>query len=128
MPVARAFEHAARVDAAFVGIGDLSADSSLRKTGYMDDARMRELADKGAVGDILMRYFDARGRHVPVSFEDRILSLEWKRIRELPFVVGIACGPSKLEAIRGAVHGRIIHALVTDRATAEALLEPERKP
>ena len=125
-PVATAFEHAARVDVAFVGIGDLSPDSSLRRTGYMDDEQLRELEAKGAVGDILMRYFDARGRRVPVSFEDRIVSLEWPRIRELPFVVGIAFGPSKLAALRGAIQGRLIHALVTDRATAEALLEPGR--
>lgn len=122
--VARAFENAAKVSVALVGIGDLSQDSSLRKTGYMSGEQVKEIEARGAVGDILMRYFDADGRHVPVSFEERIVSLEWKKLKELPLVIGIAFGRSKVKAIRGAIAGKVIHALVTDRATAEALLEP----
>ena len=125
--VARAFENAAKVNVALVGIGDLSQESSLRKTGYMSDEQLAEIEGKGAVGDILMRYFDANGRHVPVPFEDRTVSLEWKSLKELPLVIGIAFGLLKVEAIRGAVTGRIIHVLVTDRATAEALLGKARE-
>jgi len=121
--VARAFANAARVHVALVGIGDLSSNSSIRETGYMNDAQLAELEGSGAVGDILMRFYDAKGCHVPMSFEDRTVSLGWDSICALPFVVAIAFGPSKLEAIRGAIAGRIIHALVTDRDTAEALLD-----
>lgn len=120
--VARAFENAAKVNVALVGIGDLSQESSLRKTGYMSDEQLAEIEHKGAVGDVLMRYFDAKGHHVPVPFEERTVSIEWKHLKELPLVIGIAFGLSKVDAIRGAITGKIIHALVTDRATAEALL------
>jgi deoxyribonucleoside regulator len=125
--IARALDNAARVNVALVGVGDCSKDSSLRKTGYMSDEQLAEIEGKGAVGDVLMRYFDAKGRQVPVSFGDRTVSLEFKRLKELPMVIGIAFGPGKVEAIRGAITGKIIHALVTDRATAEALLakQPE---
>lgn len=121
--IARAMANASKVNVALVGIGDLSKDSSLGKTGYRSDEQLAEIAAKGAVGDVLMRYYDAKGRHVPVSFGERVVSLDWKGLKELPCVVGIAFGRNKLEAIRGAIAGRIIHVLVTDRATAQALLE-----
>lgn len=120
--VARSFENAAKVDVAFVGLGGVSADSSLMKTGYLTEEHLREITEKGAVGDMLMRYFDAEGRHVRMSFEDRAVSPEWETLRRLPLVVAMAYGPSKLAAIKGALAGRLVQGLVTDRATAELLL------
>lgn len=120
--VARSFENAAKVDVAFVGLGGVSADSSLMKTGYLTEEHLREVTEKGAVGDMLMRYFDAEGRHVRMSFEDRAVSPEWETLRRLPLVVAMAYGPSKLAAIKGALAGRLVQGLVTDRATAELLL------
>jgi DNA-binding transcriptional regulator LsrR (DeoR family) len=37
--------------------------------------------------------------------------------------VGIAGGPRKLHAIRGALVGRWVNVLITDRQTAEGLVE-----
>ena len=37
-------------------------------------------------------------------------------------VVGIAAGPTKVAAIRAALTGRILNSLITDEATAAALL------
>jgi DNA-binding transcriptional regulator LsrR (DeoR family) len=124
--VARAFENAERVDVAFVGIGGVGADASVVKTGYVSEVELREIGEKGAVGDILMRYFDAEGKHVRMSFEDRAVSLDWKPLRRLPMVIGMAFGPAKLAAMRGAIAGRLVQGLVTDRATAEALLAASR--
>ncbi len=121
--VRTALESAANVDLALVGLGNTSRDSSIMLTGYIGDDQFEELTAKGAVGDILMRYYDAAGAYVPMSFEDQTVSLEWDRIRRLPFVVAVAFGPGKIAAIAGALAGGIIHGLVTDRWTAEALLE-----
>jgi DNA-binding transcriptional regulator LsrR (DeoR family) len=40
--------------------------------------------------------------------------------------VGIAGGKRKFEAIRGALRGKLINVLITDRRTAERLLENVR--
>ena len=69
-----------------------------------------------------MQYHDRQGQHVRMSFEDRAVSPEWQTLRRLPLVVAMAYGPSKLAAIKGALAGRLVHGLVTDRATAELLL------
>lgn len=121
--ISSALESASKVDLAFVGLGNVSRDSSIMRTGYIGEEQLEEFSAKGAVGDILMRYYDSAGRYIPMSFEDKTVSLEWKKIRKLPFIVSLAFGPEKLEAIAGALAGGIIHGLVTDRWTAEALLE-----
>ena len=121
--ISSALESASKVDLAFVGLGNVSRDSSIMRTGYIGEEQLEEFSAKGAVGDILMRYYDAAGRYIPMSFEDKTVSLEWKKIRKLPFIVSLAFGPEKLEAIAGALAGGVIQGLVTDRWTAEALLE-----
>ncbi len=120
--IGRALENAAKVDLAFVGLGGVTRDSSIMKTGYIGAEQLEELNAKGAVGDILMRYYDAAGRYVPMSFADRTVSLEWESIRRLPHVIAMAFGPGKLATILGALRGGVINGLVTDRPTAEALL------
>lgn len=120
-----ALDNAAKVDLAFVGIGNTSPSASIVRAGYIGQAELAEFSSKGAVGDILMRYYGADGRYIPMSFEDRTISLEWEQILRLPMVVALAFGPDKLAAISGALAGRAIHGLVTDRQTAICLLEPD---
>jgi len=118
-----ALANALKVDVALVGIGNISSTSSLARTGYISREHMDEIRSKNAVGDILMRYFDSRGRHVPMSFEDRIVSLKWEEIMKLSFVMAMAFGAQKIEPIMGALRGGIIHGLITDRETALRLLD-----
>ena len=120
--IGAALENAASVDFAFVGLGNISRDSSIWRTGYIGEEQLEEFSAKGAVGDILMRYYDKAGRYIPMSFEDKTISLEWGKIRKLPFIVAMAFGPEKLDAIAGALAGRVVQGIVTDRWTAEALL------
>lgn len=120
--IGKALENAAKVRAAIVGLGNVSRDSSIMKTGYIEPAHLAELKLKGAVGDILMRYYDDEGRYVPTSFSDKTVSLAWEDIRRIPIVLALAFGPKKVAAIRGALRGRLIHGLVTDCRTAQALL------
>lgn len=120
--VSHALEQAEKVDVAFVGLGELSENSSLAKTGYLPQELREELRQRGAVGEILMRFYDKEGRYVHVSFEDQVMSLAWDKIRKIPLKIALAYGPSKAESIRGALAGGIIQGLVTDRETAELLL------
>jgi DNA-binding transcriptional regulator LsrR (DeoR family) len=52
----------------------------------------------------------------------RRIGLTLATVRELPQVVCVAGGPGKVAAIRAAVTGRLVKVLVTDEATATALL------
>jgi len=113
-------EHAHQCDIAFVGLGDVGPDCTMVRTGYLSPDQMAELRRQGAVGDILMRYYDVNGNHVPTPLESRIISLEWEAIHRIPYIVAVAAGPSKADAILGA---HLCHCLITDTQTAQQVLE-----
>ena len=41
----------------------------------------------------------------------------------MPVVIGVASGPGKVAPILGALRGGLVNTLVTDVATAEAILD-----
>jgi DNA-binding transcriptional regulator LsrR (DeoR family) len=126
--VRHALQEAAQVDIAVVGLGDVGPDCTMVKVGYLTGEQMHELRCRGAVGDILLRYYDLQGRHVPNPLEGRIFSLSWEEIQDIPRVMALASGALKIDVIRGALQGPIITDLVTDTETARQVLgrEPEK--
>jgi DNA-binding transcriptional regulator LsrR (DeoR family) len=123
--IQKALKHAEAVDFAFVGLGDISENSSLSRTGYITGELMDEIERNGAVGDILMRFYDNNGQYIRMSFESRTISLQWEKIKKIPLIIAMAFGSNKVKAIQGALRGKIIHGLITDRSTAEQLLLEE---
>ena len=122
--VAGILHYAATADTALVGIGTIED----RKKGYIFDGYVEEetsaiLQRDGAVGHICGHHFNAQGEHIVTPMCARTIGINLKQIRRLPRVVGVAWGEHKLDAIRGALRGKLVSVLITDRATAEALLE-----
>ncbi|RME81499.1 MAG: hypothetical protein D6775_13440, partial [Caldilineae bacterium] len=122
-----ALEHARRCDIAFVGLGNVGPDSTMVRTNFLTPELMSQLQARGAVGDMLMRYFDADGRPVPTPFDSRIIAISWEDIRRIPYVVVMAAGPGKVDAILGALRGSLCRCLVTDEDTAQRVLEGGRR-
>ena len=75
----------------------------------------------GAVGEIVGWVFDSRGTLIEGLTNDRVSSAPLVPASPRP-VVGLAVGDVKVAAILGAMRGRLVNALVTDEATAEAIL------
>ncbi|WP_258808542.1 sugar-binding domain-containing protein, partial [Klebsiella pneumoniae] len=48
-------------DVIFVGIGALGKQSPIFKDGFIDEAQLEELTQRGGVGEILGRFIDADG-------------------------------------------------------------------
>lgn len=82
----------------------------------------RSASLKRAVGDICSRFYDAEGRPVSFAGSDRLVALPLERLTTMEFAVGVAAGPSKVTSIRAAARAGYINTLVTDVATAEAIL------
>ena len=113
------------VTVALVGIGAVEPSKLLVASGNVfSPHELRQLSRRGAVGDICLRFFDAHGHAVSTPLNDRVISMELEMLRRVPRVVGIAGGRRKTAAIRGALAGRWINVLITDRRTAERLLDP----
>ncbi len=51
-----------------------------------------------------------------------------EQLQRAPRTLGVAGGVRKLSAIQGALRGRWVNVLITDRFTAEALASAERYP
>ena len=121
--ISLALQHARQCDIAFVGLGHIGPDWTMVQTGYMTPEQAAELRRQGAVGDVLVRYFDIEGRRVHTDLDERIISIEWEDILRIPYVVAVACGPHKVEPILGALRGRLCRCLITDTETAQQVLQ-----
>lgn len=122
-----ALAEAAEVDVAFVGMGNVGPDCTLLKTGHLTPGQIEDLRQRGAVGDILLRFYDMNGEHVPHPLETQTISLRIEQIRRIPYVASLAAGATKVDTILGALRGRLIHCLVSDTDTARSVLHRYRE-
>ena len=82
----------------------------------------RALGERGAVGDVCLRFFDADGKPVSTDVDKRVIGVTLQQLTSAERSVGVAGGERKYDAIRGAVRGGWINVLITDVATAERLV------
>ena len=109
---------------ALVGVGSVKPSPLLASSGNIfSDEELDMLREYGAVGDILYRFFDAEGNPVRTPLADRVTGMDLDQLGRVKRVVGIAGGERKLAAIRGALKGELINTLITDRFTAERLVQ-----
>jgi len=114
----------AEVDVAIVGIGELEPSQLLKNSGnYYTEEMLKLLAERGAVGDICLHYYDAKGEPVLSPEEDPVIGMELAQIRACPQVIALAGGAEKRNAIHGALVGKYIDVLITDYPTARSLLK-----
>jgi DNA-binding transcriptional regulator LsrR (DeoR family) len=107
-----------RLSAALVGIGPPLAEADTGPAHVM--AAAGEL--RGAVGDVVSRYFDTEGRPVPFAGEQRLLGVSREQLRNAGTVIAVAAGAAKGASIAGAARAGLIDVLVTDETTAGAAL------
>ncbi len=112
---------AAQATVCCVGIGGLGEHAPLLEDGFINASELAALRQAGAVGEILGWAFGRDGRLIEGLTNARVASAPIPPIATAE-VIGIARGPDKVAAIAGALAGRLINGLITDEATAEALL------
>ncbi|MBT2258408.1 sugar-binding transcriptional regulator [Priestia megaterium] len=116
------FELANRSDIAIVGIGGTPEHSTMVKSYLGQD--YKGYFDQGdVVGDICYNFINKSGQAADSSWNEKIITLDLERLKEIPLVVGVACGTEKVQAIKAALEGRLIQVLVTDEETAKGLLD-----
>jgi DNA-binding transcriptional regulator LsrR (DeoR family) len=111
-----------RITMALVGIGAVEPSKLLADSGNIFTGdEMNELERSGAVGDVCLHFFDAHGQAIHSSLEDRVIGITLDQLRAVRRVVGVAGGSRKVDALLGALRGRIVDVLITDRFTAHKL-------
>lgn len=114
----------AQARASFFGISEIAWGAPIHRDGFMTDADISELIAAGAVGEVTGWPFDARGRLVGGGVSRRIASLPLEIPPRRPTVV-VGAGSQKVLPLRAALTGGLATALITDEATAVALLEDD---
>ncbi|WP_274425680.1 sugar-binding transcriptional regulator [Chelativorans sp. YIM 93263] len=112
---------AAQADVTFVGIGELDDQAPLYLDGFITKEDLQALRDAEAVTEIVGWTYNAEGRLVEGITNERVASAPLPDA-ESSLVIASAMGPRKLPGIRIALKGRLVNGLITDEATAEALL------
>ena len=110
-----------RLDVALFGIGGRSwgAASVGAATADLLDGR-------DAVGEILIAPFDLDGAFVGPELRQRVVGFDARALGRVPVSIGVAAGESKVRPILGALRAGVVRTLVTDVATAEAVVALDR--
>jgi DNA-binding transcriptional regulator LsrR (DeoR family) len=90
--------------------------------GFVTREELLEMMRLGAVGELTGWAFDAEGRIIDGGTNRRLTSIP-PQVPAKALTIGAAVGPAKVSAIRAALKGRLINGLITDEATAGAILK-----
>jgi DNA-binding transcriptional regulator LsrR (DeoR family) len=106
-----------RLDVALVGIGGRAWGAA-----SLGDDVAAQLERAGAVGEILIAPFDLNGSFVCPALRERVLAFDARELARIPVAIGVGAGESKVRPVLGALRAGAIRTLVTDVATAEAVV------
>lgn len=111
------------VTLALVGIGAVGPSKALSSSGVVfSEQELSKARERGAVGDLCLRFFDRNGRPVSTPLDKCVIGMQLEQLRKVNRCIGVAGGRGKVAAIRGALKGGLVNGLITDRATAERLV------
>ena len=114
------------VDAALISIGMVD-QSCVTRGGYLSQEELDGLQEKGAVGDVCVRFYDIHGNIVDKEFEQYTTGITTEQLKKIPVRIGVAYGEKKVVPILGALRAGFINVLFTDVATARLLMEEAEK-
>ncbi len=126
MKVVQSTLRLARVaEVTFVGLGELGPNAPLVADNFITSQDRDALDALGAVGEIVGWAFDRDGQIIPCAYNDRVASAPIPSTESSEVIV-VAMGRRKLPGLRAAIDSRLVNGLVTDEATAGALLTEEK--
>lgn len=109
-------------DMSVVGIGAAVEGATVLRNGILNEGELTVLKMQGAVGDVLNHFMDKDGNLIQTEIEDRVISTDLDKLRQLKNVVGVAGGKDKVTAIKAVLNGGYLNVLITDSDTAAELL------
>jgi DNA-binding transcriptional regulator LsrR (DeoR family) len=116
-PIAKVRAVAAKADLRLVGIGQMDQRAQVHVDGFVSREELLE-----AVGELTGWAFDAEGHIIDGGTNRRLTSIP-PQVPARALTIGAAVGPAKVSAIGAALKGGLINGLITDEATAGAILK-----
>jgi DNA-binding transcriptional regulator LsrR (DeoR family) len=121
-PIAKVKAIAAKADLRLIGIGQMDQKAQVHVDGFVTREELFEMMRLGAVGEITGWAFDVKGRLIKGGTNQRLTSIP-PQVPAATATIGAAVGRAKVPAIKAALAGRLINGLITDEATARAILD-----
>ncbi len=116
------YDRALAADLAIVSIGGLNS-ATIRQAGLIDEDEYNSANQAGAVGNFLGLYIDKHANVIDHSINQRIVSVSGEDFLRIPRRLMVSAGASKVEALFAVLSKGLLTDVVTDQATAQALLE-----
>lgn len=120
-PIAKVRAIAGKADLRLIGIGQMDQNAQVHVDGFLTHEEVLEMMRLGAVGETTGWAYDAEGRIIEGGANVRLTSIP-PQIPAHTATIAAALGAAKVPAIRAALLGRLINGLITDEATAQAIL------
>lgn len=122
--VARVLGQASRVTKAVMGVGAWGPGMSTVFDAVSPTDR-EDIRALGIIGEVAGVFFDAKGRLVEPPLSQRIVTISADALRGIDEVIAIVSGEAKGEAVRAALRGGLVNAVVADAALSDELLRPD---
>jgi DNA-binding transcriptional regulator LsrR (DeoR family) len=119
--IAEAFAHFGSVTKAVVGLGSWEAGQSTLYDA-MRPEECEDLGARGVIADISGVFVDAAGAPVEGPVSARMIGIDAAQMQAIPEVIAIVYGAAKASAVRAAVRGGLVNALVTHASLARTLI------
>ena len=121
-PIAKVKAIAAKADLRLIGIGQMDQKAQVHIDGFVTREELFEIMRLGAIGEVTGWAYDAKGKLIKAGTNKRLTSIP-PEVPAQATTIGAALGQAKVPAIRAALLGRLVNGLITDEATARAILE-----
>lgn len=111
-----------KISIAIFGVGSpLMKDSDRWQFFYGEDVLSK--VEEDVVGDVVSRFYDRNGVHIPNELDDRIIGIDIDKLKKVDYRIAVAESLEKAPAIYSALLGKYANVLITTQETAEAILE-----
>ena len=110
-------------DLTLVGIGPTPNESAGKDKMRYELGIVKELKEYNICGDICSNFYDIYGNVCEVPLCKRFVKVGLNDIKQHKCVVGIAGGEHKVSSILGALNGKYLDVLITDKDTMISVME-----
>jgi len=101
---------------------------TVEKLGYVTKKSVAEFREKGAVCNLVLRFFDIHGNTEPFEeYNKNIAGITMEAYRKVPVKILMTGGTGKVDSIKGCINGGYANVLIVDIDCAKELLKDGEK-
>lgn len=109
------------LDYAVMGVGSIVPQDG--EVVYIGPENLSMFEQQGAVGDVVVRYFNIQGSYIQTDFHDRLIGIDLPQLTRAKHRIALASGIEKARATVGVLRSGVCTDLFVDEILARAVLE-----